>query len=55
MTPGTDIPMTPGTGIPKTGDTAPLGLYMMAMCLSGLVLMILGLGSRRSAGHEKDR
>ena len=45
-------PAAPSPSVPKTGDTAPLELYIMAMCISGLLLMILGLSGRRSGHHE---
>lgn len=32
---------------PKTGDTSPLWLYIMLMCISGWVLVILGTGGLR--------
>ena len=48
-------PVTPTPGIPKTGDTAPVEFYIMAMCISGLMLMILGLSGRRSKRHAKKR
>ena len=38
---------------PKTGDTAPLWLYIIVMCLSGFVLMLVGIGSMRGKSHEK--
>ena len=48
-------PAEPAPSVPKTGDTAPLELYIMAMCISGLFLMVLGLGGRRSRHHETKR
>ena len=39
----TDIPSTK----PQTGDIAPLKLWMTTFCLSGLVLIVLGVGMRR--------
>lgn len=47
-----ETPVEPSPGVPKTGDAAPLELYIMAMCISGLLLMVLGLGGRRSRRHE---
>lgn len=32
---------------PQTGDTSPLWLYMISMCLSGLMLLILSLSGKR--------
>ena len=43
-----ETPSEPAPSVPKTGDTAPLELYIMAMSISGLLLMVLGMGGRRS-------
>ena len=32
---------------PQTGDTAPMRLYIILMCASGLLLVILGIAARR--------
>ena len=48
-------PDTPHPDVPQTGDTFPMGFYVTAMCVSGLILMILGIGSRRSNRHETTR
>jgi len=53
-----DTPVTPEEplpGIPKTGDTAPLLLYTVLMCISGLALMLLGVWGSREQRHEKKR
>ena len=39
--------------IPKTGDTDPLWLYMMVMCISGLGLLLIGLYTMKRTGHAK--
>lgn len=49
------VPEEPAPGVPKTGDTTPIWLYIVTMCISGLGLMVLGLGSRRGGNHEKKR
>ena len=55
-TPGNpDTPDSVPPGVPKTGDTAPLAFYTMTTCISGLLLMILGVGSIRSKRHEENR
>lgn len=41
--------------IPKTGDTTPLLLYVILLCLSGFGLMILGILKARDKKHEKKR
>lgn len=41
------IPGTPD--IPQTGDTSNTGLYVMLMCVSGLLLVILGVTAKRKA------
>lgn len=49
---GSDSPTrttTRSTASPYTGDDTPLGLYGMLLCISGLVLVILGLTGRRRA------
>ena len=40
---------------PKTGDTAPLVLYIVLTCLSGLLLLILGIHALRGKKHDKKR
>lgn len=43
-------PGTPGSSnSPYTGDSTPVGLYTMLLCISGLVLVILGVTGRRKA------
>ena len=42
------LPQDPVDKIPSTGDTAPLWLYVVIMCLSGLVLVILGVISAKN-------
>lgn len=32
---------------PQTGDTAPIKLYIVICCISGLLLVVLGIGMRR--------
>lgn len=41
-------PLPPGSS-PKTGDTLSTGFYLMLMCISGAVLMVLGLVGARKA------
>ena len=48
-------PEDPMPWVPKTGDTFPLWFYVMAMCVSGLGLMILGLVSRRGRKYAENR
>lgn len=62
-----DIPDTPddpeisddlgeeSPGVPKTGDTTPLLLYVVLMCISGFGLMLLGVFELRERSHEKKR
>ena len=38
---------------PETGDTAAPWLYMITMCLSGLMLLILGMRGKRGRKHEQ--
>lgn len=38
---------------PQTGDTAPIWLYVLVMCLSGLGLVIVALALLRGKRHEK--
>ncbi|MBR5470899.1 MAG: Cna B-type domain-containing protein [Oscillibacter sp.] len=45
----------PPPEMPKTGDTSPLLLYMMLMCISGFGLMLLGFFELRGRVHEKKR
>ena len=35
--------------MPRTGDTSNIGLYVMLMCVSGLLLVILGVTAKRKA------
>lgn len=49
------IPDEPSPDIPKTGDTAPLLLYVVIMCISGFGLMILGVLALRERRNEKKR
>lgn len=44
-------PTSPDT--PDTGDTSPLWLYIVIMCFSGFMLMILGTLGMRGKDHEK--
>ena len=39
--------------VPATGDTAPLWLYVVIFCFSGMMLMILGSIGLRNRKHEK--
>lgn len=39
--------------IPQTGDTSNPWLYMIVMCLSGVALLILGIGGRRGRKNEQ--
>lgn len=51
-----DDPKDPGdSDVPETGDTSPLWLYIIVMCISGFGLMLLGVGSMRGKKHEKKR
>lgn len=34
-------------GAPQTGDTFPMKLYMLIFCISGLLMVVLGIGIRR--------
>ena len=40
---------------PQTGDTAPILLYVLLICLSGFGLLILGIALMRGKRHEKKR
>lgn len=48
-----DNPDTPNTptnpDVPKTGDTFNVGLYVMLICISGIVLVLLGITGKRKA------
>ncbi len=55
-TPGKDTTAVTGTGSdttgpdydpPQTGDTFPMKRYMLMLCISGMMLVILGFGMRR--------
>lgn len=47
---GADDDDVPGSAMYKTGDTTPIMFYVVAMCISGMVLVLLGvLGVRRTA------
>lgn len=46
-TPGGSKPVTPGTNAPQTGDTFPMKRYMIMLCVSGMMLVVLGFGMRR--------
>lgn len=37
----------PSANVPQTGDTAPIELYILLFCISGLLLIVLGFGLRR--------
>lgn len=50
-----DTPDEPTGEIPETGDTSPLYLYIIIMCISGFGLMILGICSLRGRSDEKKR
>lgn len=41
--------------VPKTGDTTPILLYVLLICLSGFGLLILGIALMRGKRHEKKR
>ena len=41
--------------VPKTGDTAALWLYVLAMCLSGLGLLLIAIAAKRRTGREKNQ
>lgn len=41
--------------MPDTGDTSPLWLYIVIMCFSGFMLMILGTVGLRGRKHEKNK
>ena len=38
---------SPKPDAPQTGDTFPVRLWVVVMCISGLVLIIIGIGTRR--------
>lgn len=40
-------PSKPGTSAPQTGDNFPMKRYMIILCISGLLLVVLGIGMRR--------
>ena len=48
-----DPSQPPDPDIPQTGDTTPLLLYAVLMCISGFGLMILGIFSLRDRRNEK--
>lgn len=50
--PDVEEPQKP-TDKPQTGDIAPLRLWMTTFCLSGLVLIVLGVGMRRKENAFK--
>lgn len=41
--------------VPKTGDTAALWLYVLAMCLSGIGLLIIAIAAKRRTSREKNQ
>ena len=45
----------PDTDNPQTGDSAPILLYILLLCLSGMALVILGIWALRRKNHEKNR
>ena len=45
----------PDTDNPQTGDSAPILLYILLLCLSGMALVILGIWALRRKSHEKNR
>jgi len=40
---------------PSTGDTFPFEFYMITMCVSGLILVIIGVAFLRGKKNEKDK
>ena len=48
-------PKTPLGDAPKTGDTAPLLLYVIALCVSGVALILLSVLRLKEGKHEKKR
>ncbi|MBR4881854.1 MAG: Cna B-type domain-containing protein [Clostridia bacterium] len=66
--PGTDVPGLPGKdssgeygdkpgdnqNAPQTGDTFPMKRYMIMLCVSGMMFVVLGIGIRRN-GDAKSR
>lgn len=48
-----DSPEQPGAEVPKTGDTSPILLYIMILCISGFGLMILGFFGMRGRNNAK--
>jgi len=52
---GSDVLDEPLPEVPKTGDTAPLLLYVMLLCISGFGLVLLGVLKLRERSHEKNR
>ncbi|MBQ9844104.1 MAG: Cna B-type domain-containing protein [Oscillospiraceae bacterium] len=45
----------PDTDNPQTGDSAPILLYILLLCLSGMALVILGIWALGRKNHEKNR
>ena len=45
----------PDTDNPQTGDSAPILLYILLLCLSGMALILLGIWALRRKNHEKSR
>ena len=51
-----DEPDTPGKPeVPPTGETSPLMLYVVIMCVSGLGLVLMGIYAARGGANEKKR
>ena len=42
-----NVPNKPSTNVPQTGDNSPIELYIIIFCISGLMIIILGIGMRR--------
>ena len=48
-----DPPTPPDPDLPTTGDTAPVWLYIVAMCVSGTALAFMGAGGLGGKAREK--
>jgi len=47
------IPGKPSTNVPQTGDTSQIELYILVCCISGMFLIVLGVGLRRKENANK--
>lgn len=48
-----DTPGEPPADPPETGDTSPIWLYVLVLCLSGFGLVLVGLALLRGTRYEK--